>query len=110
MALWLPVTLHILFFFSLAALGKWCTPAGMSHFDAIITSGSITLLFFFPVTIGIFLVSLGFGYLQLITAFRIAPDFPSPWKQLLVGILNPSLGILATIVFFVGYSLLRISP
>jgi len=102
----LPSVIH---FYLILALFAWSSGKSLlssGGLEAMAEHGAFFLILMAPVTAAMLVIGPIFAAMQLITVLRVAPGFPDARTQFLIGILNPSMGILASILFIMGWHLI----
>jgi hypothetical protein len=102
----LPCSLHFYLILGLFAAGGGKSPLTPDGWRAMVEFGTSVLVITAPVTLVLVVLCFIFGIMHLFTVLRVASEFRTGRSQFLIGILNPSLGILASVLFIIGCHLI----
>jgi|GEM_PF-6988756 len=97
----LPSSIHFYLILGLFAAGGGKFPLTADGWEAMVDFGASVLLLMAPVTLALMVLCFIFGILHVFAVLRVASEFRSARSQFLIGILNPSLGILASVLFII---------
>ncbi len=101
----LPSSIHFYLILALFTWGSGKSPFSSGGLEAMAEYGAACLILMAPVTAAMLVICPILAGVQVVTVLRIAPEFPNGRSQFLIGILNPSLGILTSILFIIGWHL-----